>query len=173
MTSPQEPSLSGANEPGQQPPDAAERQLSIERIYVKDLSFESPNAPQIFTEDWKPDVNINLTNDANRIAQDLYSVNLVVTVTVKNGDSTAFLVEVHQGGVFHITGFQGPELGQMLGSYCPNILFPYVREVVSDLVSRGGFPQFLLSPVNFDALYAQHLRQNSTQAAEGPGASRA
>ena len=173
MSTPEEQSSTEASEPSGRQQQTADRQLGIQRIYVKDLSFESPRAPQVFANDWKPEVNLNLTNDAKRIADDLYAVELVVTVTVKNGDDTAFLVEVHQGGVFHIQGFQGPELGQMLGVYCPNILFPYAREVVSDLVTRGGFPQFLLAPVNFEALYAQHLRQKSAEPegqASQPGA---
>ncbi len=143
------------------------KQLAIQRIYVKDLSFESPLTPQVFAEDWQPHVDVNLGSESRGVGPELFEVELVVTVSVKVGESTAFLVEVHQAGVFQLTGFTDKELGPMLGSYCPNILFPFAREVVSDLVSKGGFPQFLLAPVNFDALYSHHLQ---TRQAEGASA---
>jgi preprotein translocase subunit SecB len=136
-----------------------EREFAIHKIYVKDVSLETPRSPAVFTEEWRPDVNLNLSSAAQPLGGNAYEVVLVATVDVKLGEKTAFLVEVHQGGVFHIRGFKEAELGHMLGSYCPNILFPYAREAVSDLVVRGGFPQLILAPVNFDALYAQHLQQ--------------
>lgn len=142
-----------------------EKQFAIQRIYVKDLSFESPNAPEIFAGDeWKPEVNIQLNTETKRLNDGVVEVVLAVTVTAKAGDKTAFLAEVQQAGIFAITGFDENEMSHMLGSYCPNLLFPYAREAVSDLVSRGSFPQLLLSPVNFDALYAQHLQQQQQQA---------
>lgn len=169
MTSPEDQSSSEASAQGQQTRSANDKHFAIQRIYVKDLSFESPRAPEVFSEDWKPDVSVNLTSQARSVARGLYEVELVVTVTVKVGESAAFLVEVHQAGVFQLTGFGEPELGHVLGSYCPNILFPYAREVISDLITKGGFPQFLLAPVNFDALYAQHAQ--AQQAAETQGVS--
>ncbi len=141
-------------------------QFAIKKIYIKDVSFETPHSPAIFTEEWKPDVNLNISSEASPIGEALYQVDLSVTATVKIGEKTAFLVEVQQAGVFGISGFPDQDLGHMLGSYCPNVLFPYARETVSDLVARGGFPQLLLAPVNFDALYAQHLQR---QQASAPG----
>lgn len=137
----------------------AEQQFSIQKIYVKDVSFESPSAPQSFTEDWDPSINLELNTSGAGIAEDTYEVVLSLTVTAKNKDKTAFLVEIQQAGIFTVSGFGEQDLNAMLGSFCPNILFPYAREAVSDLVSRGGFPQLALAPVNFDALYAQHLEE--------------
>lgn len=133
--------------------------FSIQRIYVKDISFETPHAPEIFKEEWKPEVNVDLQTKTNRLEESIYEVVLHLTVTVKMGDKVAFLVEVHQAGIFTMKGFPQEHLAHALGSMCPNILYPYTREVISDIVIRGGFPQLLLAPVNFDALYAQHLEQ--------------
>ena len=138
---------------------APERQFALQRIYTKDVSFESPNAPDIFRQDWKPETSLNLNNEVKRLAEDVFEVVLTITVTTKVGDKTAFLVEVKQAGIVGIRGFTEQETEQMLGAYCPNLLFPYAREVVSDLVAKGSFPQLLLTPVNFDALYAQHQQQ--------------
>ncbi len=146
------------------------REFALQRIYVKDVSFETPSSPAIFTEEWKPESNLNLNSSVNRLSDDTYEVVLTVTVTTKVGDKTAFLVEVQQAGIFHVKGFSDNEMGHMMGAYCPNILFPYAREVVSDLVNKGSFPQLLLTPVNFDALYAQHLQeQQANQQGEGDG----
>jgi preprotein translocase subunit SecB len=147
-------------------------QFSIQRLYIKDISFETPNSPEVFMEHRPPEINLQLSTHANTLDQGgVYEVVLTLTVTAKYGDKTAFLVEVHQAGVFTIRGFNDEGLGHMLNSYCPNILFPYGREVVSDLVTRGGFPQLLLAPVNFDALYAHHLEQKNQQVKESPLAS--
>ena len=136
-----------------------ERQFTIQRIYTKDISFEAPNTPQIFTTEWKPQVNVNLNNAVQDLGEGNLEVTLTVTVTAKIGEKTAFLVEVTQAGIFLARGIPDEEMGPLLGIYCPNVLFPYVREVVSDLITRGSFPQFLLAPVNFEALYAQQLQQ--------------
>ena len=144
----------------EQSSENAEPQFSIEKIYLKDVSFESPAAPAIFTEDWSPEINMELNSQANPIEKDFYEVELNITVTAKNNDTTGFLVEVKQCGIFSISGMDDANLNGMLGSFCPNILFPYAREAISDLVSKGGFPQLLLAPVNFDALYAQHMQNN-------------
>ncbi|CCE22134.1 protein-export chaperone SecB [Methylotuvimicrobium alcaliphilum] len=142
----------------------AEKHFSIQKIYTKDISFETPNSPKIFTEKWEPKVDFNLGTNVQTLENDMYEVSLTVTVTVKCGESTAYLVEVCQAGIYALKGFSEEEMGPMVGSFCPNILFPYAREAVSDLVAKGGFPQLLLAPVNFDALYAQHLQQAKQQA---------
>lgn len=143
--------------------DPIQPQFEIQRIFIKDISFESPNTPHTFIEDWKPEVSLNLETKSNRMQENLHEVILSITATVTTGSKTAFLIEVHQGGVFKIEGFPSEQLHQMLGSFCPNILFPYAREAVSDIVVRGGFPQLILAPVNFDALYTQHLEQQTKE----------
>jgi preprotein translocase subunit SecB len=138
-------------------------QFEIQRIYTKDLSFEAPNTPHTFVEDWKPEVQLNLETKSNRIQENMHEVVLSITATVSTNKKSAFLIEVHQAGIFLISGIPNEQLRQMLGSFCPNILFPYAREVISDIVVRGGFPQLLLAPVNFDALYAQHMDDQQKQ----------
>ena len=141
-------------------------QFAIQRIYTKDLSFEAPNTPVIFTEKWEPQINVDLNSAGNLISEGLYEVELSLTVTAKLGDKTAYLVEVKQAGIFVISGFNEADRNGMIHSYCPNLLFPYVREVISDIVSKGSFPQMLLQPINFDALYAQHLQQQDGEVAD-------
>jgi preprotein translocase subunit SecB len=143
--------------------------FEIQRVYLKDLSFEAPNTPQTFVEDWKPEVQLNLETKSNRIQDDVHEVILSVTASVTTSKKPAFIVEAHMAGVFLMSGIPNDQLRQMLGSFCPNILFPYAREVISDVVVRGGFPQLILAPVNFDALYAQHLedQQKDGQKTEG------
>lgn len=137
-----------------------ENQFSIQKLYIKDISFESPGTPEIFSfKTWEPKIELSLNNTNKKVAEGVYEVVLNVTATVKAEDKTAFLVEVQQAGVFQIAGFNEQDTKYILGSQCMNILFPYAREVVSDLTSRGGFPPLLLSPVNFDALYAQAVQQ--------------
>lgn len=145
-------------------PQQPQGKFAIQKIYVKDLSFEAPNTPQCFTEQWDPKVNMDLNTNAQGVAEHNYEVVLAITVTVSNNDKTAYLVEVQQAGIFHLEEFPDSVLRAMLGSFCPNILFPYAREAVSDIVTRGGFPQMLLNPINFDALYEQHLQQQAQQA---------
>jgi preprotein translocase subunit SecB len=135
-----------------------EKQFAIHKIYTKDISFETPNSPKIFTEQWEPAVEFNLGTHVEPLENDFFEINLSITITVKNKDLVAYLIEVNQAGIFALGGFTEQEMGPMVGSFCPNILFPYAREAVSDIVVRGGFPQLLLAPVNFDALYAQHLQ---------------
>ncbi len=141
-----------------------ERQFAVQRTYLKDLSFESPNAPEVFRGEWKPQSEINLNTKVNRLDEQTYEVVLSVTVTAKIGDKTAFIVEVHQAGIFTLGGFSEKELAPMLGAYCPNLLFPYAREAVSDLVTKGSFPQLVLQHVSFDALFAQHQQQAAADA---------
>jgi len=148
--------------------DQAEQQFIIERIYVKDISFEAPNSPAVFTQNWEPDTNLNLNTQVNPLGDDHYEVELHVTVSVKDKEGkTAFLVEVIQAGAFLIKGYPQEQLGHLLASYCPSNLFPYAREVISNLVSKGSFPEMHLSPINFDALYAQRLQEEQAQANAG------
>ena len=144
----------------EQPIENKEAHFSIEKIYLKDVSFESPTAPGVFTEDWTPEINMDLNSQGHPIENNVFEVELSITVTAKNNDKTAFLVEIKQCGIFSISGMDEANINGMLGSFCPNILFPYAREAISDLVTKGGFPQLLLAPVNFDAIYAQHIKNN-------------
>jgi preprotein translocase subunit SecB len=142
----------------------AERQFALQKIYVKDVSFETPHSPEIFTLQWEPKVEFNLSSNTRQLQEGLFEVSLTVTLTTKIEEKTVYLVEVCQAGIFSAIGFSDQEFGHLLGSYCPNVLFPFAREAVSDLVIKGGFPPMLLAPVNFDALYAQHLLQTQQQA---------
>lgn len=139
--------------------DQPAKQFAIQKLYVKDLSFETPNSPNIFTQRWEPQVEFNLASQVQRLKEHLYEVVLTVTITVKVKEMTAYLVEAAQAGIFAIEGFSQAELEPLLGIYCPSVLFPYVREVVSDLSLKGGFAPMLLPPVNFEAIYAQKLQQ--------------
>ena len=144
-----------------------EQQFAIQKIYLKDVSFESPNSPMVFTEgEWKPEINVQINSGHTALSADTHEVVLSVTVTAKKNDKTAFLAEVKQAGVFAITGFPQENLAGMLGAYCPETLFPFAREAISELVSKGGFPQLLLAPVNFNALYTQHVQQQQAEAAK-------
>ena len=137
-----------------------EQQFIIERIYVKDISFEAPNSPAIFTQEWEPDTNLNLNTVVNPLGDDHFEVELHVTVTVKDKEGkTSFLVEVVQAGAFKVVGYPEEQLNHLLASFCPSNLFPYAREVISNLVSKGSFPEMHLSPINFDALYAQNMAE--------------
>ena len=136
---------------------ATQPEFAIQRLYVKDLSLETPNTPKIFLEQWEPKMHMDLATDASLTLDDgLREVVLTVTITVKIKEAVAFLVEVKQAGIFSFKNFTDEQMQPMLGSFCPTILYPYAREVVSDAVMRAGFPQLYLSPVNFDALYEQH-----------------
>jgi len=134
-------------------------QFTIQKIYVKDLSFEAPNSPKVFLEKWEPEVSLQISNNATALSDNTQEVVLTLTVTAKQQDRTVYLVEVQQAGIFNIEGYEPEQLAAMVGGYCPHVLFPFARETVSDLVIRGGFPQLLLAPINFDVLYRQHLDQ--------------
>ncbi|HLB31493.1 MAG TPA: protein-export chaperone SecB [Gammaproteobacteria bacterium] len=138
--------------------------FTLQKIYTKDISFETPNSPQIFQEQWKPTVNLDIGNTAKALGKDHYEVVLAVTITVSFEEKSVYLIEVHQAGIFQISGFNEEGIGRMVATHCPNILFPFAREVVSDLVVRGGFPQLLLAPINFEALYLQKLAKQAEQA---------
>ncbi len=136
------------------------QQFAIQKIYLKDVSLESPYSPQVFTDgEWKPEINVQINSTNQSLGTDTFEVSLTITVTAKQGEKTAFLVEVKQAGVFTIAGFSEENMAGMIGAYCPETLFPYAREAISDLIAKGGFPQLLLAPVNFNALYAQQMQQ--------------
>jgi len=139
-------------------------QFVLQKIYIKDLSFEAPNTPQIFAEKWEPKTELEIGTKAASLGDNNYESTLHITVTVKVNEKTAFLVEVHQSGIFALMGFDQNRLDYMLNAYCPSILFPYLREAVSDVVTRGGFQPLLLAPINFDAYYAQRINQLKAQA---------
>jgi preprotein translocase subunit SecB len=138
-------------------------QFLVQKVYVKDISFETPNSPEVFKMEWKPEVDMNMTNKATPIGDDHFDVVLTVTLTVKLGDKVAYLVEVNQAGIFMIRNLPEDVIERMLSIVCANILFPFVREAISDVITRGGFPQLLLAPVNFDALYEQEKQQAKDQ----------
>jgi preprotein translocase subunit SecB len=141
--------------------------FSIEKLYVKDLSLEIPNAPQVFLEREAPQVDIQLHHNSTGVDEGVYQTVLTVTVTAKIGDKTLFLVEAAQAGIFVARNIPAAELEAVLGIACPNILFPYVREVISDIVTRAGFPPVVLSPVNFEAIYQQ--QRDAQPAVQQPG----
>jgi preprotein translocase subunit SecB len=137
----------------------AEAQFMIQRIYIKDLSFETPNTPAVFQQQWEPELALDLNNQNTQLDKGVYEVVLSVTATVKNQNAVAFLVEVKQAGIFTIQGAAIAQLDHLLGSFCPNILFPYAREAITAQVIRGSFPQLVLAHINFDALYMQQLEE--------------
>ena len=144
----------------------AQRQFLVQRIFTRDLSFEAPNSPAVFKENWQPEINIGLGTEIAKHGDTTFELVLRVNVEAKHQDKTVFLVEVQQAGLFTIQGFTEEETDAVLGVAAPNVLFPYARELVSDLVSRGSFPQFVLQPVNFEAMYAQQRQARAKQAAE-------
>ena len=156
----------GAVAPGGEPADQAQRQLVLQKIYLKDLSFESPNSPQVFSgQVGEPQIQFNLKSASRQVGEDAWEVVLTITVDAKGAEERSlFLVEIQQAGIFQVSGYEEEQMRPLLGSYCPGVLYPYAREAVSELVSRGGFPQLLLQPINFDAVYMQ---SQAEQQAEG------
>jgi len=146
--------------------EASQQLFKIQRVYIKDVSYESPQTPHVFTQNtqWQPNVSLHLNTESKALENDIFEVELTVTATVKLGEEVAYLIEIKQAGLFLVKGFESDRLGPMLGSFCPNILFPFAREEIATLVQKGGFPQLLLDPVNFDALYAQHLAVSAQNA---------
>ena len=141
-------------------------QLALERIYAKDLSFEVPGA-HVFTKEWQPELSINLSSAAEKVDPTHFEVSLKVVVEANNAGETAFIVDATQSGIFLIDGIEEDRIPYILGAYCPNILFPFLREAVNDLVTKGSFPQLLLTPINFDAEFEANLERAQTAAAEG------
>jgi len=142
---------------------ADQAQFSIQKIYVKDVSFEVPGAPQVFSEPGQPQLELNLNQKVGRVGEGLFEVVLGITLTCKLEDKTIYLAEIQQAGLFGLAGFDDRTLDMMLGTYCPNVLFPYARQFLGDLVAQGGFPPFYLQPINFEALYAEGLRRRAEQ----------
>ena len=160
----QQAQQNGAAQGEQQQP-----QFAIQRIFIKDVSFEAPNAPEIFRKEWTPSLNVDMNVSNRKIDEGVYEVTLTLTAKNTVGEETAFLCEVAQAGIFTVSeDMPEPNKAHTLGAFCPNILFPYARETISSLVTRGTFPQLNLAPVNFDAVFAQHIQQqqNQQQAAE-------
>ncbi|MFK3648147.1 protein-export chaperone SecB [Lysobacter enzymogenes] len=137
--------------------------FTVEKIYVKDVSFEVPGAPAVFAETQQPQLQLNLSQNVQRVGDNAFEVVLGVTLTCTAGDKSMYLAEVKQAGVFGLIGFDAQTLDAMLGTHCPNVLYPYARQLISDLIQAGGFPPFFLQPINFDALYAEGLRQRAGQ----------
>lgn len=138
--------------------------FTVEKIYVKDLSLEVPGAPAVFNEQAQPQLQMNLNQQVTRLNDAAFEVVLGITLTCTADDKPLYLAEVKQAGVFGLAGFDAATLDAMLGTQCPNVLYPYARQLISDLIQAGGFPPFLLQPINFDALYAEGLRQRAQQA---------
>ena len=152
------------------PAQANGPQFSVEKIYVKDVSFESPKAPQSFNEQAQPQLNMNLNQRVQRLGENAYEVVLAITLTCSVGEgegNTIYVAEVQQAGVFGLAGFEPNVIDALLGTQCPNVLYPYARQLIGELIQAGGFPPFLLQPINFDALYAEGLRQRQEQAGNG------
>ncbi|MEQ3693468.1 MAG: protein-export chaperone SecB [Thalassolituus sp.] len=146
-------------------------QFALQRIYTKDISFEAPNSPAAFTKQWKPEVKLDLNTSGRKVDEQHYEVSVKITITAKNDDETAFLVELVQCGLFAVVNIPEQQLGAMLGAICPNILFPYLRENIDSLVVKGGFPALMLAPINFEALYQKRLQEAQAaqkEAAEQP-----
>lgn len=165
MADEQQPEAAAAQQP------AAGGQLAIQRMYIKDLSFEAPNSPAVFMQQIEPDADVYYSNTANKLGDDTWEVVLQVTVTVKAEDRTVYLVEIQQAGIFTIRGFQDAQIQAILATACPNALYPFARQAICDVVVKGGFPQLLLAPVNFEMIYAQELQRRAQAQAEGAAAS--
>lgn len=152
----------------EQEANTAEKRLSVVKIYVKDFSFESPQAPNVFNaQEWAPNTNLNLRSAHSPVSDTFHEVVLTITVEAKEKDSdkAIFLVELQQAGVFDISGYEKEEMGVLIGSFCPGVLYPYAREAIAGIIQKGGFPEFVLQPINFEALYAQSLEQQQAEAA--------
>lgn len=146
---------------------AGNRTLAIKKIYTKDLSFETPNSPDIFLDEWTPEVDIRMRTDVKPVKDNDSEVVLNVTLTVKLGQRIAYLIEVHQAGIFEASGYGEAELEEVLGGQCPQILFPYLRETISDVVTRGGFPPFIMAPMNLEAMFVHQKEQRAAARAGG------
>ena len=156
--------LNGATTPVDAAAEAASGPaFTIEKLYVKDVSFEVPGAPGVFNEQNQPQLQMNLNQSVQRLNDNAYEVVLGITLTCNADDKPMYLVEVKQAGVFGLNGFDAATLDGMLGTHCPQVLYPYARQLISELIQAGGFPPFFLQPINFDALYAEGLRQRAAQ----------
>ena len=140
-------------------------QLTVQKVYIRDSSFEAPGAPHIFQEQGQSRVELNLGQKAQQLAPNVYEIVLTITVTCKLGEKTAYLAEVQQAGIFGLSGFDPQQLDMVIGTYCPHVLFPYARQTISSMVEQGGFPTFLMQPINFEQIYADNLKRRQAQAA--------
>jgi preprotein translocase subunit SecB len=146
--------------------DPSAQELVLQNIYMKDASFEAPSGPNIPTTEWNPQFGLNMNTAGSTLADNLHEVVLTITLEAKLGERVAYLVEVKQAGMFLIRNYAVDEARRIVGGFCPGVLFPYARQAVSDLIMRGGFPPFLLPPVNFDQLFQQSIEQAAQQAAQ-------
>jgi preprotein translocase subunit SecB len=144
----------------------AEQQFSIQRLFIKDISFETPGGSEMFKAQWKPQIHLDVNTRNEKLEDDIFEVVLTLTITAKQDDKTAFLVEVQQAGIFLAKGLADDQLRQVMGTVAPNILFPYAREMVDSLVTKGSFPALMLAPINFDALYQQAQQQKAQKQEE-------
>ncbi len=154
----------------EQIPPAAQKQLLLQKIYVKDMSFESPKAPSVFTTSVAPQTQLNIRSSAQDLGPNIHEVTLTLTVEAKDKETTLFLIEIAQAGIFQIQGYTPEEHSVLIGSFCPNTLYPFAREAIADIVGKGGFPQLLLQPINFDALYAQAMQERARNGGNQPAA---
>jgi len=143
--------------------EQAAPKFAVQRIYLKDISFETPMGPAVFQKQVKPEINQDISLSTTKLGTDNYEVELTLTVTVKDGEDTIYLIEVHQGGIFAIQGVEGPQLAQLLNTICPSTLFPYVREAIDSVVIKGSFPALMIPPVNFEALFAKAVEEGKLQ----------
>jgi preprotein translocase subunit SecB len=155
--------MADENTAGAQPAAQNAQEVMLQNLYVKDASFEAPNGPNIPADQWNPQFGLNMNTSGATVAPDMHEVVLTITLEAKIADKVAYLVEVKQAGLFLIRGYDADQTRQIIGAFCPNVLFPYARQSVSDLILRGGFPPFLLPPVNFDALFQQSMAQQAAQ----------
>lgn len=152
-----------AEEAQGQATDQPQQMFEIRRLYLKDASFESPNSPAVFTQSFQPESNVDLHSIHRKVQDKIYEVELNITLTVKSAEEVAYLVEVKYAGFFGAVGYSDEQMGHLLGSFCPATIYPFAREVISDLVVKGGFPQMVLAPINFDVLYQQQLQKQQQQ----------
>ncbi|MBD5771010.1 protein-export chaperone SecB [Marinomonas colpomeniae] len=138
-------------------------QLSMQRVFLKDISFESPRSPMVFQEEWKPEVGLELNTKSRQVGENVFEIVLHITVTVKNNGEAGYLVEIQQGGLFTISGLDDQQLHHALGAFCPATLFPYARENIDAVVVKGSFPAIMLAPINFDALYLESLQKQQAE----------
>ncbi|MES9856940.1 MAG: protein-export chaperone SecB [Sedimenticola sp.] len=164
--------MSEENQTAENQPADNQPQFNLQHLYLKDVSFETPNSPHIFTQmgSAQPETSVNFNTEVNALDEAHHEVVLTATITTKVGDKTAYLVEVQQAGIFFMSGFNEHDLGPLTRAHCPNIIYPYVRQTVSELIGKGGFPPLLLQPYNFEALYAQQMQQQAAASDEQPAA---
>lgn len=144
-------------------PQQPSQHFEIQKVYLKDVSLETPNSPMIFTDTGQPMTEVRLETGAIPVSEELFEVTLTLTITTKLGERTAYLVEVQQSGLFTLRGFNESQMGHMLHAFCPTVLFPFAREELASLIGKGGFPPILLNPINFDSMYLQRLQQAQAQ----------